>query len=84
MEESDYDYLFKILLIGDSCVGKTCLLLKFTDNVFRSSHISTIGVDFRIKTISMNDGKNVSAIYYPLPKLQSMSHTHHDLHNSSK
>ncbi|XP_016085489.1 ras-related protein Rab-15-like [Sinocyclocheilus grahami] len=41
-----YDVLFKLLLLGDSGVGKTCLLCRFTDNEFHPSHISTIGVDF--------------------------------------
>lgn len=38
-----YDYLFKILLIGDSGVGKTCILCRFANNEFNKSHISTIG-----------------------------------------
>lgn len=38
-----YDVLFRLLLIGDSGVGKTCLLCRFTDNEFHASHISTIG-----------------------------------------
>lgn len=38
-----YDVLFRLLLIGDSGVGKTCLLCRFTDNEFHPSHISTIG-----------------------------------------
>ena len=50
----DYDYLFKILLVGDSCVGKSSLLLKFTENCFCDQHISTIGVDFKIHTININ------------------------------
>jgi len=53
----EHDFLFKVLLIGDSGVGKTCLLLKFTDDIFEPSYISTIGVDFRIKTIQLEDGK---------------------------
>ncbi|PRP76461.1 GTP-binding protein Ypt1 [Planoprotostelium fungivorum] len=55
---SDYDYLFKLLLIGDSGVGKSCLLLRFADNVYTDSYISTIGVDFKIKTLTI-DGKTV-------------------------
>ena len=38
-----FDYLIKLILIGDSGVGKTCFLLKFADENFTSSHISTIG-----------------------------------------
>jgi len=53
---SDFDYLFKLLLIGDSGVGKSCLLLRFADDMFTDNFISTIGVDFKIKTIEM-EGK---------------------------
>jgi Ras-related protein Rab-1A len=53
-----YDYLFKLLLIGDSGVGKSCLLLRFADDTYTESYISTIGVDFKIRTIEL-DGKTV-------------------------
>lgn len=46
-----YDYLFKILLIGDSGVGKSCILQRFADDTYTESYISTIGVDFKIRTI---------------------------------
>lgn len=51
----DYDYLFKILVIGDTSSGKSNLLLKFTDGTFTDAHYSTIGVDFKIKSIIEND-----------------------------
>uniref|UniRef100_A0A3P9HPC8 small monomeric GTPase n=1 Tax=Oryzias latipes TaxID=8090 RepID=A0A3P9HPC8_ORYLA len=52
-----YDYLFKLLLIGDSGVGKTCVLFRFADDAFNSTFISTIGIDFKIRTIDLNGKK---------------------------
>jgi Ras-related protein Rab-1A len=46
------------LLIGDSGVGKSCLLLRFADDTYTESFISTIGVDFKIRTIDL-EGKTV-------------------------
>ncbi|KAK6140319.1 hypothetical protein DH2020_025956 [Rehmannia glutinosa] len=52
---ADYDYLIKLLLIG---VGKSCLLLRFSDGSFTTSFITTIGIDFKIRTIEL-DGKRI-------------------------
>merc|ERR1712051_1100361 len=54
----EYDYLFKLLLIGDSGMGKSSLLLRFADDTYAESYISTIGVDFKIRTIEL-DGKTI-------------------------
>ncbi|CAA0825425.1 Ras-related protein RABD2b [Striga hermonthica] len=54
----EYDYLFKLLLIGDSGVGKSCLLLRFADDSYIDSYISTTGVDFKIRTVEQ-DGKSI-------------------------
>jgi len=54
----DYDYLFILVLIGDSGVGKSCLLLRFADDKWTDSYISTIGVDFKIRTIEL-DSKTI-------------------------
>jgi len=62
----EYDYLFKLLLIGDSGVGKSCLLLRFADDTYTESYISTIGVDFKIRTIEL-DGKTVKLQIVRLP-----------------
>ena len=51
-----YDYLFKLVVIGDSGVGKSCLMLRFVDDTYSDSYLSTIGVDFKIRTIDL-DGK---------------------------
>eukprot|EP01129_Flabellula_baltica_P005503 TRINITY_DN19_c1_g1_i1.p1 TRINITY_DN19_c1_g1~~TRINITY_DN19_c1_g1_i1.p1 ORF type:complete len:202 (+),score=46.52 TRINITY_DN19_c1_g1_i1:48-653(+) len=48
-------YLFKILVIGDSSVGKSSLLLRFADGDFNSNFLSTIGVDFKLKTIEVGN-----------------------------
>lgn len=53
-----YDHLFKLLLIGDSGVGKTCVLFRFSEDAFNSTFISTIGIDFKIRTIEL-DGKKI-------------------------
>eukprot|EP00745_Piridium_sociabile_P039646 TRINITY_DN74499_c0_g2_i1.p1 TRINITY_DN74499_c0_g2~~TRINITY_DN74499_c0_g2_i1.p1 ORF type:complete len:144 (+),score=10.86 TRINITY_DN74499_c0_g2_i1:83-514(+) len=50
----DYDHLFKLVLIGDSGVGKSCVLLRFADDAFTDSYITTIGVDFRFRTITVD------------------------------
>lgn len=55
---SDYDYLFVLLLVGDSGVGKSSLLIRFCENKFNSDTVNTIGVDFKMKTIRL-DTKNI-------------------------
>lgn len=57
-QSGSYDYLIKLLLIGDSGVGKSCLLLRFSDDSFTPSFITTIGIDFKIRTIEL-DGKRI-------------------------
>ncbi|KAJ1954588.1 GTP-binding protein, partial [Linderina pennispora] len=57
-KNASYDYLMKLLLIGDSGVGKSCVLLRFSDDSFTPSFITTIGIDFKIRTIEL-DGKRI-------------------------
>ena len=52
-----YDDLFKLVIIGDSGVGKSCLLLRFADDTFTENYYSTIGVDFRFKCLEIGDRK---------------------------
>ena len=51
--------VYKVLLLGDSTVGKTCFLMRYTDNTFQEIHMSTIGLDYRLKSMTLKSGKNV-------------------------
>ena len=55
MSSQKYDHLFKLLIIGESGVGKTCLLLRFTDDSFTNNHLTTIGIDFKLKIINLEE-----------------------------
>jgi len=59
-KEDDYDFLFKVVLIGDSGVGKSNLLSRFTRNDFSAESKSTIGVEFATRTITV-EGKVIKA-----------------------
>lgn len=52
------DYMFKVLLLGDAGVGKTSLMWRFSDDMFNHTYISTIGIDFKLRTIDVQ-GKKV-------------------------
>ena len=52
-----YDDLFKLVIIGDSGVGKSCILLRFADDTFTDNYYSTIGVDFRFKCVDIGERK---------------------------
>ncbi|XP_065833494.1 ras-related protein Rab-15-like [Oscarella lobularis] len=54
----NYDVLLKLLLLGDSGVGKTSLLCRYVDEEVRSTHVATIGIDFKLKTIELG-GKRI-------------------------
>lgn len=54
----NYDFFIKLLVIGDSGVGKSCLLLRFCDDSFTPSFITTIGLDLKVRTVDI-DGKRV-------------------------
>ena len=58
IDDDDAIPTYKILVIGDAGVGKSAMIFRFADDVFRETYISTIGIDFRIQTVQV-DGKPV-------------------------
>ena len=56
-QQNEYDYLLKYLIIGNSGVGKSSLLLRYSDNEYLDKHIITIGVDFKIKSLEIDGCK---------------------------
>ncbi|CAH1788303.1 unnamed protein product [Owenia fusiformis] len=63
MEENQVLTTLKILIIGESGVGKSSLLLRFTDDTFDPEQAATIGVDFKVKTLSVDGNKAKLAIW---------------------
>ncbi len=59
MSKINTDCVYKVLLLGDSTVGKTCVLLKYTDKIFQDTHMMTIGLDYRLKTMKLQNGQDV-------------------------
>ena len=57
----EYDYLFKLILVGDQGVGKTSLVRRYTSGKFQQEYKSTIGVDFTVKTLHM-DGRIIKVL----------------------
>ena len=53
----EYDNLYKLVLLGDSCVGKSCILVRFADDDFIDNYSSTIGVDFRFRSLFQKNRK---------------------------
>uniref|UniRef100_A0A8C4I011 small monomeric GTPase n=1 Tax=Dicentrarchus labrax TaxID=13489 RepID=A0A8C4I011_DICLA len=53
--DQNFDFMFKLLIIGNSSVGKTSFLFRYADDSFTSAFVSTVGIDFKVKTIYRND-----------------------------
>ncbi|XP_071942106.1 ras-related protein Rab-8A-like isoform X1 [Antedon mediterranea] len=66
MATKKYNFLLKFVIIGDSRVGKSSLLLRFVDDTFDPSFICTIGIDFKVRTIEI-DGKKVKLQIWDIP-----------------
>ena len=56
---NEIDLVFKILLLGDSEVGKSCFLMRYSDNVFIDNYITTIGLDYKLKSVKLDNGKTI-------------------------
>ena len=56
--------VYKVLLLGYECVGKTCIIDKYINNTFNEATISTIGVDIASKTFNINNNKNLEFKIY--------------------
>lgn len=52
-----YDYMAKVVILGDSAVGKTNILLRYTQQDYKPTHLATVGVDFKIKTLLVGSKK---------------------------
>ena len=55
LKGKQFDFTFKIVMIGDSGVGKSCILLRFADDKFNENFYATIGVDFRFKNLIVDN-----------------------------
>ena len=66
--DDSFDYLFKVVLIGDAGVGKTCIVQRFKSGTFVERHGSTIGVDFTMKTVRV-DNKKIKVSMYKYCKI---------------
>lgn len=53
--DQNFDYMFKLLIIGNSSVGKTSFLFRYVDDTFTPAFVSTVGIDFKVKTVYRND-----------------------------
>lgn len=72
--DQNFDYMFKLLIIGNSSVGKTSFLFRYADDSFTSAFVSTVGIDFKVKTVFRHDKRVklqiwVSGFRYPIDSL---------------
>ena len=56
-QDNEYEFIFKVLLLGNSNVGKSSLFLRFVDDIWNDTFVPTIGVDFKIKTFEIDSKK---------------------------
>ena len=49
--DANFDYMYKVLIVGNSAVGKTAFLVRYCDETFFPAFVSTVGIDFKVKTL---------------------------------
>ena len=49
--DANFDYMYKVLIVGNSGVGKTAFLMRYCDDTFSQSFVATVGIDFKVKTM---------------------------------
>lgn len=49
--DSNFDYMYKVLIVGNSGVGKTAFLVRYCDDTFSSTFVATVGIDFKVKSL---------------------------------
>ena len=59
MKTTDSELVYKILLLGDSEVGKSCFLMRYSDNIFVENYITTIGLDYKLKYVQLDSGETI-------------------------
>nr|XP_034978600.1 ras-related protein Rab-3B isoform X3 [Zootoca vivipara] len=79
--DQNFDYMFKLLIIGNSSVGKTSFLFRYADDTFTPAFVSTVGIDFKVKTVYRND-KRVKLQIWSTRSTILCSATHNFLNSS--
>lgn len=59
-----FDYMLKVLVVGNSAVGKTSMLVRYTEKTFQEAFVSTVGIDFKVKTLHRNGKKIKLQVHY--------------------
>lgn len=72
--DQNFDYMFKLLIIGNSSVGKTSFLFRYADDSFTSAFVSTVGIDFKVKTVFRHDKRVKLQIWVILSTVALQGH----------
>lgn len=72
--DQNFDYMFKLLIIGNSSVGKTSFLFRYCDDSFTSAFVSTVGIDFKVKTVFRGDKRVKLQIWVNFSEIFSFIH----------